>query len=170
MTTAQKEKESLRMRKYYQSHKAERNAYAKQYYQDHKAEMAAKEKSYRSKNLTKITARKRARRQNDPVQKQKARNRRLIHKFGIGLEEYNKLLSSQSGCCAICGVPQDNLTQALSVDHDHETGAIRGLLCSNCNIGLGLMRDNIGILMHAAEYLKKYINPLSNGAGEQKHE
>jgi 5-methylcytosine-specific restriction endonuclease McrA len=59
MTTEQTIKESLRMKRYYQDHKAERIAYGKQYYQDHKAEVVAKEKLYRNKNSSKIAARRR---------------------------------------------------------------------------------------------------------------
>lgn len=74
--------------------------------------------------------------------------------FGMTEEDHTKMLSEQNGVCAICGKP-DPLSQALAVDHDHETGVVRGLLCSHCNKGLGLFRENAELLVAAAEYIKK---------------
>jgi len=54
-------------------------------------------------------------------------------KYGITLEDYNKLYSNQNGCCSICHRPQFELEKTLSVDHDHITGKVRGLLCNGCN-------------------------------------
>jgi hypothetical protein len=77
----------------------------------------------------------------------------LREKYGIGLEDYNRLLANQNGGCAICAtLPTD---KQLAVDHDHVTGAVRGLLCSACNIGLGHFRDNPQLLRAAIDYLGK---------------
>lgn len=62
---------------------------------------------------------------------------------------FNTLLELQDGLCAICGVPNPE-----HVDHDHRTGAVRGILCFNCNGGLGQFRDNIAHLERAITYLK----------------
>ena len=65
------------------------------------------------------------------------------------IEEYDKLLEEQSGCCAIC-----EKNEKLHVDHDHNTGEVRGLLCGSCNLAIGLMRDNYKIAEAAATYLR----------------
>lgn len=82
-------------------------------------------------------------------------------RFGITPEDYNTMLSEQEGCCAICGTDNPNgsgsnskKTRNFSVDHCHETGAIRGLLCTCCNRGLGLLGDNLESLLRAVKYLQ----------------
>jgi Recombination endonuclease VII len=77
----------------------------------------------------------------------------------FGLNEYNNLLEKQNTVCAICLNPNTNGrsdTNNLYVDHDHKTGKVRGLLCSNCNRSLGLVGDNIQTLQSMIEYLKKH--------------
>jgi hypothetical protein len=65
------------------------------------------------------------------------------------------MLSEQSGVCKICGEPCPTYKHALAVDHNHTTGKVRGLLCNNCNNGLGRFRDNPQYLRAAADYLEK---------------
>lgn len=74
-------------------------------------------------------------------------------KYGITLEDYNEILSMQSGKCAICGMTTEEHGMRLHVDHCHKTGLVRGLLCSNCNIGIGNLGDNPLIVKHALSYL-----------------
>jgi hypothetical protein len=62
--------------------------------------------------------------------------------YGLSEEEYNNLLIKQEFRCAVCGVHQKDLPQSLSVDHNHTTGRVRGLLCSDCNFMLGHAKDN----------------------------
>ena len=88
------------------------------------------------------------------------RNRRRRHlsmKFGLTEDDYLKLLETQDHGCAICGSPTSvfgrNKDNRLAVDHDHKTGRIRGLLCGNCNIGLGQFKDDPLLLMAATRYL-----------------
>jgi hypothetical protein len=79
----------------------------------------------------------------------------LRRSFGITVADYNAMLEEQGGGCAICG--RQDASQAkrrLHVDHDHATGAIRGLLCHGCNVGLGSFRDDPARLERAAEYLR----------------
>ena len=86
--------------------------------------------------------------------KETKRRYRIKSAYGISLERYEEILLSQSGACAICGTqPQEGAR--LVVDHDHTTGAIRGLLCRKCNLGIGHLGDNLESLMKAVEYLKK---------------
>lgn len=88
-----------------------------------------------------------------------ARNVNLRRNYGITLADYERLLIAQCGTCAICDyAPCEDIDaranqKRLHVDHDHATGAIRGLICSNCNRAVGLFRDNLEILRRAAAYL-----------------
>lgn len=87
-----------------------------------------------------------------------ARDARYRKLFGISLEEYNRMFAEQGGVCKICLQPQDGLTKNLAVDHCHKTGMIRGLLCKDCNIGLGAYKDNKQLLEKAIAYLTFYEN------------
>ena len=85
--------------------------------------------------------------------KEKRQANDLRRFYGITVEEYNARLEAQGGVCAICGSPPG--VRRLAVDHDHHTGAIRGLLCSGtCNPALGYLRDSPKLLRRAAEYLE----------------
>lgn len=78
----------------------------------------------------------------------------LKRAFGISLADYEGLCATQGGVCAICKRPErDTLGRRLAVDHDHDTGAIRGLLCRNCNTGLGMLGDSVDRIVAAANYL-----------------
>ena len=78
----------------------------------------------------------------------------LKTKYGLSLLRFNMLFHKQEGCCAICGKHQSELKVNLSVDHDHQTGKVRGLLCFNCNTGMGNLGDNTELLLKAVAYLK----------------
>lgn len=81
--------------------------------------------------------------------------------FGIGLDDYERMLAEQGGACAICRRPESmidprtNVARNLAVDHCHETGAVRGLLCGYCNKALGGFGDNPDRLRAAVEYLER---------------
>lgn len=84
----------------------------------------------------------------------------LKRDYDLSLDEYQELLERQGGCCAICGTPDgaergnNNGSKRLSVDHDHTTGVVRGLLCGSCNQALGQFQDNTEWLWKAIEYLQ----------------
>lgn len=73
--------------------------------------------------------------------------------YGITLEEFQLLLNSQRGLCAICGEPEAGKYR-LSVDHCHETGRIRGLLCRKCNVAIGMLKESVTVLEAAIRYLQ----------------
>jgi len=75
--------------------------------------------------------------------------------YGISLRDYEVMLAAQSGVCAICGKSPEENKKKLAVDHDHTTGAVRGLLCSMCNLLVGKSKDNQEILQKTIEYLRR---------------
>lgn len=84
----------------------------------------------------------------------------LKNKYKISLENYYEMCKAQDNKCAICKQPEEVVTKFgksknLSVDHCHQTGKVRGLLCNKCNTGLGSFRDDLEYLNQAIEYLKK---------------
>jgi len=87
----------------------------------------------------------------------KKRNKHLKYKYGITLEEYNSILDKQGGACKLCSLTDHTHGRGnvLYVDHCHTTGKVRGILCHNCNSGLGHFKDNIELLKKAIDYLKE---------------
>ena len=75
-------------------------------------------------------------------------------KYGITLEDYDQILLSQNGVCAICHTTDPGGPgKRFVVDHNHDTGDVRGLLCNNCNRGIGYLKDSPNILSSALTYL-----------------
>ena len=89
------------------------------------------------------------------------KNTHLQRQFGITLAEYSQMVADRSNKCDICGQQETQMrggkVKALAVDHNHTTGAVRGLLCSDCNTALGKFRDSEDILSSAIAYLRKYV-------------
>jgi hypothetical protein len=88
---------------------------------------------------------------------QEANRKQYIRRYGISQEDYQRLYVEQGGCCAICQCHQDTLSKRLFIDHCHDSGEVRGLLCMLCNNMLGLANDNPQTLIKAADYLKTYM-------------
>ena len=91
----------------------------------------------------------------------KARRRyHLKALYGLSLEEYEQMLAAQNGVCAICNLPETKLikgtTKSLNVDHNHDTGEVRELLCGACNAALGLMREDPEKILALLDYAIKY--------------
>ncbi len=86
---------------------------------------------------------------------------RLKRDYGITIEQFNEMLASQHGKCAICEVIMDPPARAtrdsvaVTVDHCHQSGKVRGLLCYSCNLGLGIFKDRVERLEAAVKYLRK---------------
>lgn len=111
---------------------AERN---KRYYRKHRTARLAYDKKYRNQN------------------KKKYIQLRLKFKYGLTIESFDKLLKKQNNKCRICS---EVFTQQLKpcVDHNHITGKVRGLLCNQCNKGLGNFKDSPELLIQASKYLQ----------------
>lgn len=128
-----------------------------------------KQREWRAKNIEHARERDNQRRRAAYMRDWRERNKgnrpehaalRIARTYGLSIEEYWKRLDDQNRCCAICGQrevwAQNGKTKRLSVDHDHETGAVRGFLCGRCNSGLGYFRDDPEMLKAAAAYLEMW--------------
>lgn len=136
---------------YHAAHRDERVAYAAEYYATNRSALRDQQYEY---NLTK-------RSKGDPV---KGRQYHLMNKYGMTQDDYDAILVAQDGACAICGTSEPGGGNAyFHIDHDHETGAIRGLLCKSCNLGIGHARESVDILMAMAAYLLQDVNLLVTG-------
>lgn len=92
---------------------------------------------------------------NNPEAKAAMYKRHSLKKnYGMTPEGFRALIEQQNGCCDICNEPfKYECKNGINVDHNHETGEVRGLLCNNCNPLLGNARDRIDILEKAIQYL-----------------
>jgi hypothetical protein len=89
---------------------------------------------------------------------EKRRAHILKSKYGITIEDYNSMLKQQDNRCAICHSEDPGHHGKFSVDHDHSTNQVRGLLCHHCNVGLGHFFDNASFLLQGAAYLDRFEN------------
>jgi len=86
-----------------------------------------------------------------------ANRQRTYKKYGIKATEYENMFRCQEGKCAIC--EETTPGQNLHIDHNHETGEVRGLLCSQCNMFIGLAKEDKNILSRAIKYLEEEGHP-----------
>jgi hypothetical protein len=77
--------------------------------------------------------------------------------YGISQEQYDEMLKRQGNGCKFCGKTPEENKQRLAVDHCHDTGKVRGLLCSTCNLGLGYFMDDISLLTKAILHIKEHV-------------
>lgn len=113
--------------------------------------------TYRCKECAREYSRKRGR---EPEFRKRKRENSFRFSYGITLEDYELMFEEQAGLCAICNQPETKLHPAsqavmpLAVDHCHSTNKVRGLLCSQCNLMLGLANDDVAKLQQAIDYLQ----------------
>ncbi len=97
---------------------------------------------------------------NKEALQQRSREFHYKAKYGLTLTELDEMREQQGFSCFICGVHEDHTQrEVLCVDHDHDTGQVRKLLCATCNQGLGLFKDSSSLLFKAAQYLEAYGKP-----------
>jgi hypothetical protein len=123
-------------------------------------------RAYRERNKEKLRAQKRAahlKRQASKGYDEKAAQARIQHlkrAYGLTPEQYEAMVSAQDGKCAICGGlggrNRIGEPRPLDVDHCHETGRVRALLCQSCNRGIGQFGDNEALVAKALDYLRAY--------------
>jgi hypothetical protein len=127
-----------------------KRAESRRYWEKNKELLRAKARGryHRLKNLGLV-------RKKERPETAQARSRafNLSRRYGVTLDEYNKLFSAQGGMCALC--KRHPGKRRLSVDHCHTSGKVRGLLCDACNRGLGLLQDSPALLCAAIQYLSR---------------
>lgn len=91
------------------------------------------------------------------------RIRNLRYKYNITIEDYNKMFTVQNGKCFICDSPPEE-NDVLCVDHCHESGNVRKLLCRKCNKALGLFNDDLNVIKKAFIYIQTHKNEVNKEA------
>jgi len=146
-----------------QKAEAQRNWYKKN---KEKAKKAALERY--SKNKNEINAKRKQQRIDNPEEvraKAKSYYNPITNKENgwknagiknMSYEKYLLMLDKQSNLCDICGKHQNEFKRNFDVDHNHDTGKARGLLCTPCNSGMGKLKDSVEMLERAIKYLKKH--------------
>jgi hypothetical protein len=113
------------------------------------------ERAWRARNPDKVQRKNAA---NYTRFKTSRRRCQLRRNYGLSLEDYEAMLVAQGGVCAICGDSSPGPVQKhFAVDHDHDSGKIRGLLCFPCNTGIGGLRDDVLLVEKALSYLKAHL-------------
>jgi hypothetical protein len=69
--------------------------------------------------------------------------------------EWQAIFERQQGCCAICGISQEDLGYTLEIDYDHNRGRVRGLLCKKCNLGIDMFGEDVKNIYKVIKYLEK---------------
>lgn len=163
-----KEKHLASCRAYYQKHRDSINPLRRARKREYMAKRrAASEelRAYGRANAKAWAARNRAR------ARKNARASRLRTKYGMSIADFDARLLAQRGLCSICGVlmtPPARRARAnrsgVTVDHCHDTGRVRGLLCYECNLGLGVFKDSLQRLRAAVAYLEKDASMTESSA------
>lgn len=122
--------------KYGKEHQEQARLSSAKWYMSHKEKANKEASNWQRNNKDKVKAIK--------------RKTDLKTKYGMSVEDFDSMSASQGFACAICKIIP---TATLHVDHDHQTGKVRGLLCSKCNTALGLLKDSTEFLARAITYL-----------------
>lgn len=131
-----------------------RRRYHQNYYRERREAMIADQKARDAKRLEEVKTYRRAyyQRNKEALKAaQQARARKAL--YGLEENDFADLLEHQGMGCAICGASPR--VRRMVVDHDHKTGKVRGILCHQCNLGIGLLGDCPLTLVDAAEYLAR---------------
>ncbi len=133
--------------------KARNLAARKAKYAEDPAPYIERVKKWQQENSDRLNAYRREYRSR-PDRKRADRDAHLRRKFGIGIDDYERMLAEQGGGCCICRKPPPD-NGSLHVDHEHATGEVRGLLCVSCNNALGALQENIDIFRAAIDYIDR---------------
>lgn len=125
------------------SDKEKKREYQKKYYQKNKERIIQRTAQWNKNNNHKHQFRQ-----------------QLKKRYNMTLDDYDLMFELQGGKCAICSQPEQQefsgVVRRLSVDHNHKNGKVRKLLCQRCNAAIGMVKENIGILLNIIEYLNEY--------------
>ena len=100
-----------------------------------------------------------------PEERRRDRDQHLSRQYGLTLADFEFLVITQAGLCAICGKPDGH---DLHVDHDHSNGRVRGLLCGSCNRAMGLFHEDAARFEAAGRYLRTPQLPLAAGDRDKR--
>jgi len=118
------------------------------------AKKREKDRKYRESHHAELAAKRKAERHAEPL---KTRDWYFRKTYNISASDVERLYKLQAGKCAVCGDQLIIGTKRLHIDHNHITGKVRGLLCLQCNAGIGSFDDSVSILFKAAAYLEKHL-------------
>ncbi len=151
-----------------EGHEHERlNAEKRAYYRRNRDRLLAEKRRYTAAHAEENRARAAAWRKANPERakaravkyharvRERHREQKLLRAYGITLADRAALLAKQGGRCGICWHPFGTGRSAVHVDHEHDTGRVRGLLCGRCNSGLGFFLDSEDRLLFAMSYLRR---------------
>lgn len=142
------------LRKYAEENSAKANARTKKWREENKEKDAENKRRYSKENPEKIAAAgHRYYEANKKEIGERGRRSVLQKKYGLTPEEYEEMVVKQDGVCAICGLANHN-GRRLVIDHDHDSEAVRALLCDFCNLGIGNLRESVENLKAAIAYLE----------------
>ena len=129
-------------------------------------DVKAREAAYRQRPEVKVRKNEARRLENNPGRKTVNLHQSLRTRYGLEAEIYYAMLVAQAGVCVLCGSPPrgdaSGAGSRLHVDHDHETGKVRALLCNGCNRGLGYLNDDPALLRAAADYIEQHKKEFEN--------
>lgn len=139
---------------------AARRAYIREYNAKNREKIRQGHKRWQENNPGRLQAYRKAyhaKRLADDLAAVRAEQRAawLAHRYGLTPDEYAEMVAAQHNRCAICG-DTPTAGKSLHIDHDHESGAVRGLLCGHCNRAIGLFRDSPDVIEMAAAYLRHF--------------
>ncbi len=130
-------------------------ASSKAWYNANKEKSNAKSRAYYAANKERANLNNKAWNAANPGRARKTQRACLLKKkYGLTIEDYGRILKAQGGRCRICRRKPGK--KMLAVDHNHQTGEVRALLCSKCNTGLGQFNEDLSLLLKAASYLEEY--------------
>lgn len=138
-----KEKHLEASKRYYEKHKEKVKTQLHEYYLENKEEIYKKTKAYKQTDSGKISS-------------LKSRRKHQLKKYDLSPEQYNEMLTAQLSGCSICDKTIMEMGKLLVVDHNHNTGKVRKLLCNSCNTAIGLFYENPDLLRKAIDYLHQF--------------
>lgn len=147
-----KEKAKELRKRWYENNKEHFNEQRKEWAKNNKDKISDYKKKYRENNREKINKHTREYGEKFP---EKRTNHWLKSKYGITLDQRNKMIDEQKGLCALCKKPLGDITKNIHTDHDHKTGKVRGILHSKCNLLISHANEDVNILLKGIKYLNR---------------
>jgi hypothetical protein len=142
---SQNESRLAKQKAYREANREKHRAWANAYRLAHMQETRERKARWREANLAK--------------ERKRASDYYLRNRYGLTPEEFSAMRRDQNDRCAICRTPLSLLSR-IHIDHCHNSGKIRGLLCNNCNTGMGMLGDDVKILRRAIRYLQRHPDEL----------